>query len=67
MSRPSRSTSIELVLGLMFAAVSLSWLITPMRHPGAPAWKTASVVVELVVGIGLIVYAGVRHRRERAS
>ena len=51
-------------VGLVLAAAGGNWLITPMRHPDAGPVRTALVVLQIVVGVGLAVWANRRIRIE---
>ncbi|HEX6587809.1 MAG TPA: hypothetical protein VF039_02210 [Longimicrobiales bacterium] len=53
--------------GLILAAAGGNWLITPMRHPDAGSVRTALVVLQIVVGVGLAVWANRRIRIESGT
>jgi hypothetical protein len=55
------------LLGALLIGKAGHWFITPMRHPNAATWKVSVVGALFVVGLGLLLYAALVQRRERAE
>lgn len=53
------------VVGLwaMVGGQAIHWLLTPINHPHATDLRTALVVVQAVLGVGLALWFAVRPRR----
>jgi drug/metabolite transporter (DMT)-like permease len=65
-SSSTRPTTFA-VLGVLLIGRAGHWFLTPMRHPNAPLWKGLAVGALFVVGVGMMLYATVVQRRERAE
>jgi hypothetical protein len=67
MTRSSTRLTTTALLGALLIGKAGHWFITPMRHPNAATWKVSVVGALFVVGLGLLLYAALVQRRERAE
>ena len=51
------------VLGLVLAALSVRWLITPTSHPSASNARITAVWIQLAIGALLVALPVLRFRR----
>jgi hypothetical protein len=67
MTRTTAAATTEALLGAVLAGTAGHWFITPIRHPHAAPWQVIAVAAQFVAGLGLLGYAMLMERRERAD
>jgi len=66
MSNPDSSSTWRGLVGALLAGSGVHWLITPIDHPLASAWRYGAVWLQVIAGLALLWSARPR-RRARAS
>ena len=67
MARSTADSTVLIGVGMLLAARSIHWFITPMRHPRAGVISHAGMWFALVVALGLIGYGFYTRHRERSG
>lgn len=53
--------------GMLVAAWSVHWLITPTQHPNASTAQYLSIWLQIMAGLGVLVWARRKDKHENAT